>query len=146
MHKLKTALFQLPAIFILAGCMGQPTVESKLNNISTGMTKLQVLSLMGIPDQASSANGSEDLTYLLNESSWDTQSPVPYVIHLVNGKVDRFGTQKEMVQFELTNPNAGKKKKVDIFSEFTKLDELRRKKLINDAEYFRQKERLLDQL
>ena len=51
-----------------------------------------------------------------------------------------------MVQFELANPNAGKIQKPDIFSEFTKLDEQRRKKLINDEEYFRRKTKLLDQL
>jgi len=146
MYKLNTALLQLIAILILNGCIGHATVESKINKINTGMTKLQVLSLIGMPDQAKSANGSEDLIYLLSESAWDTQSPEPYVIHLVNGKVDRFGTQKEMVQFELANPNAGKTQKPDIFSEFTKLDEQRRKKLINDEEYFRRKTKLLDQL
>lgn len=146
MHKLKTALIQLPVILMLAGCIGHPTVESKLSNISTGMTKLQVLSIMGMPDQATSGNGTEDLTYLLNESEWDTKSPVPYVIHLDNGKVDRFGTQKEMVQFAQTSPKVGNIKKPDIFTEFTKLDEQRRKKLINDDEYFRQKTKLLDQL
>ena len=51
-----------------------------------------------------------------------------------------------MVQFALTNPNAGKTQKPDIFSEFTKLDEQRIKKLITDDEYFRQKTKLLDQL
>jgi hypothetical protein len=64
------------------------------------MTKSQVLTFMGSPDRTASGNSYEDLTYTLNESAWDTKMPEPYVIHMVNGKVDRFGTDKEMEQFE----------------------------------------------
>jgi hypothetical protein len=146
MHKLKNALLQFPTFLILAGCVSHATVDSKLNNINTGMSKVDVLSLMGKPDQTASGNGAEDLTYQLNESTWDTKLPVPYVIHLVNGKVDRFGTKQEMIQSELGNTLAGKSQPLDIITEITKLDELRRKKLISDAEYSKKKEKLLDQL
>jgi hypothetical protein len=90
----------LATTFLFSGCVGHFAMASKLNDIKVGMTKSQVLTFMGSPDRTASGNSYEDLTYTLNESAWDTKMPEPYVIHMVNGKVDRFGTDKEMEQFE----------------------------------------------
>ena len=108
------------------------------------MTKAKVLSLMGDPDRTTNNNNAEDLIYLLNDSVLDTKLPETYVIHLVKGVVDRLGTQKEMIQIESGNNRVDKTPKVDLFTEISKLDELKRKKLITDKEYTTRKEALFD--
>ena len=49
-----------------------------------------------------------------------------------------------MIQIESGNNRVDKTPKVDLFTEISKLDELKRKKLITDKEYTTRKEALFD--
>ena len=144
MRKPLSILPLIPTLLLLSSCAHHFTVASKLDDISTGMTKAKVLSLMGDPDRTTNNNNAEDLIYLLIDSVLDTTLPETYVIHLVKGVVDRLGTQKEMIQIESGNNRVDKTPKVDLFTEISKLDELKRKKLITDKEYTTRKEALFD--
>jgi len=70
---------------LLIGC----TTSSQLNNVHIGMSKDQVISLMGKPDSTSAQANIEYLTYYLsNDGSYRDQ---PYSVRLVDGKVESFG-------------------------------------------------------
>jgi outer membrane protein assembly factor BamE (lipoprotein component of BamABCDE complex) len=73
---------------LLAGCA---TSATKLNEISVGMTKPQVVQILGTPESVRAQNGQEALIYTLS-NSWN--SPVwneKYYVLLQNGKVVSYG-------------------------------------------------------
>ena len=99
MFKLKNELIFFAIVLLLSGC-SHFEMASKLNDIGPGMTKSEVITFMGPPEKIQTGDGYEDLTYILNASLDDYRMPEPYVIHFVNGKVERFGPQRQMQQVE----------------------------------------------
>jgi hypothetical protein len=146
MLKLKIEFIFLAITLLLSGCVGHFAMASRLNDIGPGMTEAEVITFMGLPERTETGNGYKNLTYILNADAWDDRMPEPYVIHLINGKVDRFGTKKEMEQFEQGVNNGDKAQKLNIVTEITELDELRKKGLITDKEFSDQKAKLLDRI
>ncbi len=75
---------------ILSGC----ATTGKMNQVSLGMTKQDVISMMGSPD-SSSANGDiEYLTYSLYRGFFDRHYgnwSDNYFVRLKDGKVDAYG-------------------------------------------------------
>jgi hypothetical protein len=76
---------------IVCGCAGTP----KMNRLSVGMTKAEVIAAMERePDSTSAQGGTEYLTYLLWRDFWDRR-PGDYsdrfFIRLINGRVESFG-------------------------------------------------------
>ncbi|MGA2016446.1 MAG: SHOCT domain-containing protein [Opitutaceae bacterium] len=87
-------LLFLGALF--AGC----ATSDKLNNVHIGMTKDQVLALLGTPDSTSAQANVEYMTYyLVAESGYGRDQP--YMIRLVSGKVESFGRFAQL--FDLYN-------------------------------------------
>jgi hypothetical protein len=83
--KIKFLTFLLLAAAFLGGC----ATADRLNSIHIGMTKDQVVGLLGKPDSTSAQANIEYLTYYLStESSYRDQ---PYSVRLVDGKVESFG-------------------------------------------------------
>ncbi len=82
-------LCSLLAGLFFAGC----ETSAKLNSIRIGMTKDQVLAIMGQPDSMSAQANVEYLTYYLEVDSGPTQYDrnQPYMVRLVDGKVESFG-------------------------------------------------------
>ena len=72
---------------VLAGCMS--TSANKLNNIHIGMTRSEVVALLGVPDSTSAQGSIEYLTYYLNNDA--SSRDQPYSVRLVNAKVESFG-------------------------------------------------------
>ncbi len=70
-----------------------PTVNrgdsQKINQVSVGMTKQQVIDLIGSPSSTSAKDGVEYLTYNLDEIGGQKQ--VPFYVRLTGGKVDSYG-------------------------------------------------------
>jgi hypothetical protein len=81
---------------LLAGCQ---TSES-LNNIHIGMTKAEVQSLLGTPDSTSAQANVEYMTYYLTSDAGYGRDQ-PYMVRLVNGKVESFGRFAQL--FDLYN-------------------------------------------
>lgn len=74
------------ATVLVAGCAN----STDLNRIHIGMTKSEVLSILGTPDSTSAQANVEYLTYYLTaESGYGRDQP--YLVRLVNGTVESFG-------------------------------------------------------
>ena len=94
------ALILLGALF--AGCMS----SAELNKLQIGMTKDQVIALLGQPDSTSAQANVEYLTYYLEVSDaavgrYATDGEKAYMVRLVDGKVESFGRFLQL--FDLYN-------------------------------------------
>ena len=79
----------LIVLVVLAGC----ATASKTNGLSLGMTKAQVLAVMGQPASTAADRKVEVLRYKLSATGHDAfhHRTEEYFVRLVNGKVERFG-------------------------------------------------------
>ena len=66
------------------------TTTKKMNDVSLGMTKAQVISAMGAPKSTSASGTTEYLNYRLYEGYHD-QYGAEFYVRLVNGRVDSYG-------------------------------------------------------
>ena len=98
MAKLKIEFIFFVISLLLNGC-SHFVMASNLNDIGPGMTKSEVITFLGQPQETQTGYGYEDLTYLFNASLDDFRMAEPYLIHFVNGKVVRFGPKRQMQQF-----------------------------------------------
>src|SRR5271170_2279184 len=81
---------------LLAGCQ----TSEALNNVHIGMTKAEVQSLLGTPDSTSAQANVEYMTYYLSSDAGYGRDQ-PYMVRLVNGKVESFGRFAQL--FDLYN-------------------------------------------
>jgi outer membrane protein assembly factor BamE (lipoprotein component of BamABCDE complex) len=95
---MKNAILYL-CLFLLSGCA--TIAADKMNSISLGMTKQEVLGIMGPPVSTSAMAGVELLNYAFSETQNDAingRPKTPYFIRIVNGKVDAYGRQGDFMQ------------------------------------------------
>lgn len=85
------ALLTAMLCLALAACVA-PTTR-KLNSVSVGMTKPEVISVMGDPDSVAAQGGVEYLTYRMATSAldFDGSDTSDYFVKLVNGRVESYG-------------------------------------------------------
>jgi len=76
----------LLVVALLAGC----ATADKLNQLRIGMTKEQVVAILGTPDSTSAQSNIEYMTYYLANDS-TRGGDQPYAVRLVNGHVESFG-------------------------------------------------------
>lgn len=76
--------------FILIFIIGCAASAKSLNQLNIGMTKAEVIELMGEPNYTSSVRDVEILAYKLKAGSFYTDT---YHVKLINGKVVKFGQQ-----------------------------------------------------
>ncbi|HEX3730499.1 MAG TPA: SHOCT domain-containing protein [Opitutaceae bacterium] len=93
---------------LIAGCVS----SSRLNDMHIGMTKDQVIGLLGTPDSTSAQANVEYLTYYLeiNTSNGPLNRDQPYFVRLVDGKVESFGrynTLEDLYNRPITNARPG---------------------------------------
>jgi Short C-terminal domain/SmpA / OmlA family len=81
---------------VLAGCQ----TSEALNNVHIGMTKADVQTLLGTPDSTSAQANVEYMTYYLTSDAGYGRDQ-PYMVRLVNGKVESFGRFAQL--FDLYN-------------------------------------------
>jgi hypothetical protein len=74
-------------IFLFGCAAGSAT---RINGLSVGMTKDEVIEVMGEPNYTSAARDVEILSYKLKSGAFYTET---YSVRLKDGKVDRFGQQ-----------------------------------------------------
>lgn len=84
----------------LGGCAATAT---KITNVHLGMTKQQVIAVMGPPTSVSAQGDTEYLRYMLSESGRAEYRGVraPYFVKLIDGKVESFG---RVGDFDSTKP------------------------------------------
>lgn len=76
--------------FILIFVIGCAASAKKLNKLNVGITKTEVIELMGEPNYTSSVRDVEILAYKLKSGAFDTNT---YYVKIINDKVVQFGHQ-----------------------------------------------------
>ena len=82
-----------PTLLVALCLTGSLTPASKINAVHLGMTKAEVLAVMGTPSSVTADEHAEYLNYSLAEGmrTGYTATQSPYEIKLVNGKVVSYG-------------------------------------------------------
>jgi len=133
---------------LLAGC----TSAQLLNSIRIGMTKDQVIAILGQPDSTSAQANIEYLTYYLAPDNDNYRRDQPYAVRLVEGKVESFGRFAQL--FDIYNrPVAGNSVSAplwmpqpqhpDLASQIQRLQALKEKGVLTDEEFQKAKAKLL---
>lgn len=96
------------AIALTGLVIGCATSSKKLNEVSVGMSKPEVIKLLGAPESTRASQGVEYLIYTLTERiAKPGEAPLPfpiqgqYFVRLVNGRVDSYGNVGD---FDSTKP------------------------------------------
>ena len=93
-------------VLLLAALLTGCATAEKLNNIRIGMSKDQVIALLGKPDSTSAQANIEYMTYYLSiDSSYGYSREQPYMIRLVEGKVESYGRFAQL--YDLYNRPVG---------------------------------------
>jgi hypothetical protein len=102
----------ITAACILVGC---GTTSTALNKISLGMTKPEVIKILGNPHTTSAKGQTEYLTYNLENEGMGGKRE--FFVRLINGNVDAFGrsgdfdtTSRTKEKLELSYPKADQTK------------------------------------
>ena len=164
-----TLLGAMLATVLLAGCQ----TSAELNKIHIGMTKMEVQSILGTPDSTSAQANVEYMTYYLSSDAGYGRDQ-PYMVRLVNGKVESFGRFAQLFDLynrPVTNATPGQPNfpqlgissaavsmagspapmgyapapKPDLVAELAKLKELKDQGALTDDEFQKAKAKLLAQ-
>lgn len=134
-------------VLIISGC----ATSGIINKVQIGMSKGEVIKVMGEPVSVSAKSGTEYLNYKLSETGDDAFRgwTSPYYVRLIDGKVDSYGrtgdfdsTKKPTVKIE-TDENIKVKGDKDLYTELRKLKELRDEGILSEEEYQIQKSKVL---
>jgi hypothetical protein len=139
----------LLCLSLLVGC----ATANKLNDLRIGMTKDQVIAILGKPDSTSAQSNIEYLTYYLVSDTATRIGDQPYSVRLVNGQVESFG--RFMQLFDIYNrpvsgassPSVGTPGQpvAGLATELQKLKTLKDQGALTEEEYQTAKARLLGQ-
>lgn len=148
---LKIVLF---ATLMLCGCVSR---SDKISDVRIGMSKEEVLKVMGSPKSTSAQDRAEYLVYFLFEQV----SPIGsggywrYYVRLVDGKVESFGrfgdfdsTKPPTIRTESTSmvtAEVSSSEKKDVVTELQKLKALKDAGALTEDEFVRAKQKLLSQ-
>lgn len=98
-------IFGLGLAVLVTGCASRAV---KITRVENGMTREQVVDLLGSPDGTRVRGNSEYLTYYLVLDQANGEQP--YVVRLVDGEVDRVGRFVQLNELEhigAPNPSVG---------------------------------------
>jgi outer membrane protein assembly factor BamE (lipoprotein component of BamABCDE complex) len=146
--KSKIACLTVLIVVLLAGC----ATAEKLNDVRIGMTKDQVIALLGTPDSTSAQANVEYLTYYLeNDENYGRDRP--YMVRVVDGKVESFGRMLQL--WDLQNRPVGGTQNpaatgttiapdsTDLATQIEKLKALKDQGVLTDEEFQKAKDKLL---
>lgn len=131
----------------IIGC----ATSAKISGVQIGMTKSEVITVMGNPVSVSAIGGTEYLNYKLSETDDDAFMgwTTPYFVRLINGKVDSYGrsgdfdsTKTPTVKIE-TDENIKVQGSGDMYTDLRKLKDLRDDGILTEEEYQVQKKKVL---
>lgn len=139
-------------LFLVSACAD----ANKISRVQLGMTKDEVVKVMGKPNSVSAQGQREYLNFALSETDDQAFSgiTVPYYVRLVDGKVESYGragdfdsTKTPTVRLEsdqTVKQNIDVKGSSDLYTELKKLKELKDSGIITDAEFETQKKIFLE--
>ena len=80
-------------ILVLLLCLGLVgcVTAQKMNKLNLGMTKAEVIKVMGNPTSISAKGNTEYLNYRLKETTDMYEWGTMYFIRIIDGKVDSYG-------------------------------------------------------
>jgi hypothetical protein len=153
---MKTTALALLLATLFAGCT---MTADKLNNIKIGMTKDQVIAMLGTPDSTSAQANIEYMTYyLVSDAGYGRDAP--YSVRLVDGKVESFGrfTQLSDIYFRPVGggtpqynvgfpfaAGAPPARATDLVAQLQKLKTLKDQGALTDEEFQKAKQKLLSE-
>lgn len=141
-------------VLFLSGC----ATSGKINKVSNGMTKPEVIAALGQPDSTSSQGSVEFLSYLLCidncallNPNWRTRRN--YFVRLINGRVESFGekgdfdsTKTPTVRIERNDTikqDVRVNQSGDMYTELKKLKDLKDSGVITQDEFDARKKIIL---
>jgi hypothetical protein len=124
-----------------------PDSSTKLNGVRIGMTREEVQSVLGKPDSMSAQANAVYLTYYLLNTGSDFERHQPYMIRLINGRVESFGRFSELADL-YNRPVVARIAATapDLATEFKSLKDLKDQGALTDEEFQKAKAKLLAQL
>jgi hypothetical protein len=88
MKSIFRAILVTLALLFLASCA---TSAKRVADINAGMTKAEVVRILGTPDGSGLDGDKEYLNYRLMENIWTDWVPTSYTVVLQNGQVVSYG-------------------------------------------------------
>ena len=153
---MKHLIATITIVLLLGGCAATAPTAHKISKVQLGMTKDDVIKVMGKPTSVSAQGGLECLNYALSETDDDAFRgwTKPYYVRLINGKVESYGrtgdfdsTKTPTVRLESDQSikqDVQVKGTGDLYSELKKLKELKDSGVITEEEFQVQKKKLLE--
>jgi len=152
MRTFLTICTSLLTALVVAGC----ATASKISKVKIGMTKEEVITVMGKPASVSAQGRTEYLNYSLSETDDEAFYGItrPYYVRLIDGRVDSFGrlgdfdsTKTPTVRLESDQSikqDIRVKDSGDLYTEMKKLKELKDTGVITGDEFEARKKKLLE--
>jgi len=147
---MKHLIATLLTVLLLAGC----ATAYKISGVQLGMTKDDVIRVMGKPTSVSAQGGSEYLNYALSETDNDASRgwTKPYYVRLINGKVESYGRAGDFDSTKTPTVRLESDQTIkhdvrggsDLYTELKKLKELKDSGVITENEFQAQKKKLLE--
>lgn len=149
---MRTLFLSLAVCIAMSAC----ATAEKIGGIHLGMTKQEVIAVMGPPASVSAQGRSEYLNYALSETDDQAFYGVtrPYYVRLIDGRVDSYGrtgdfdsTKTPTVRLEsdqTVKQDVRIKDSGDLYTDLKKLKELKDSGVITEEEFQAQKKRLLE--
>ena len=153
---MRLALYLVLALAAVCGSGCTQATANKINKVQMGMTKTEVIGVMGEPVSVSAQGTTEYLNYRLYERAGEADAipTTPYFVRLVNGKVESYGrtgdfdsTQKPTIQIkreDTVSADVQTSAKPDLYSDLQRLKSLREEGAITEDEYQTLKKKLIE--
>jgi hypothetical protein len=138
---------------LLSGCFAK---AGRTSGVHYGMSKQEVVAVMGAPVSVSTHGNSEYLSYSVCDRDNQTLNGNirPYVVQLIDGRVESYGTTGDVgspqmptgrhESDQIVKQDVRTKEPVDLYTELIKLKELKDTGVITEEEFRFQKRRILE--
>jgi hypothetical protein len=136
---------------LLSGCFAK---AGRTSGVQYGMSKQEVVAVMGAPVSVSTHGSSQSLSYSVCDTDNQPGIMRPYVVRLTDGRVESYGTTGDvgssqtptgrLESDQIVKQDVRTKEPVDLYTELIKLKELKDTGVITEEEFRFQKKRILE--
>ena len=138
---------------LLSGCVAK---AGRTSGVHYGMSKQEVVAVMGAPISVNTHGSIQDLNYSVCETENQTLSGImhPYVVRLADGRVESYGTTgnidspqastSRLESDQIVKQDVRAKEPVDLHTELMKLKQLKDAGLLTEEEFRIQKRKVLE--